>query len=429
MIKRIKNLLGTEFARNVLTLMTGTVIGQAVALLLSPIVTRLFTPENFTTLELYTMLLNVLVVVATGKYEFAIMQPKDREDARLLVSLTVRIAFFSSLSLMLILLFSSGWIASYYQNPDLKKWLWTLPFCLFAFAVFSCINFWFGRLKNFKVAATSKVWNSAASEPVKIATGLMSWSSGGLILATLFGNISSAIYSFKKFIEDEPLGITKISKKRMKELAIEYSDYPRYTIWGSIFSRLAQWAHIGMFSHFYGIYAVGYMALCRRVFMTPLNIISGSYGQVFYQRISEISDNRSLYKFYMKNLYRFLAFAGLCLVAVLLLPYGAMGFVFGEEWTKAIEFLKILVFWYALNFVTSSLSYIFYRLKAQRLTLVVDFVHFVIIVASIQLSFSRGLDELNALKVLVACKVALLLSILLITFYLLKKAISKESFT
>ena len=37
----------SEFAKNVLTLMTGTTIAQAIPIAISPILTRLYTPEDF----------------------------------------------------------------------------------------------------------------------------------------------------------------------------------------------------------------------------------------------------------------------------------------------------------------------------------------------------------------------------------------------
>jgi hypothetical protein len=45
MIQRLK--LKSEFSRNVLTLMTGATIAQAIPIPISPILTRIYTPEDF----------------------------------------------------------------------------------------------------------------------------------------------------------------------------------------------------------------------------------------------------------------------------------------------------------------------------------------------------------------------------------------------
>ncbi|MFO0361370.1 MAG: lipopolysaccharide biosynthesis protein [Flavobacteriales bacterium] len=421
MIRKWKKGISGEFAKNVLTLMTGTVIGQAAVLLLSPVITRLFNAEDLAGLEQYTMIIVVLSVIVTGKYEFAIMAPKSREDARLLLVLSLRIAFFVCLALLAASFFLADQVSEFYNNPSLGRWLWTLPIALLAMAMFNSINYWFTRQKNFKVSATSKIWFSAASEPMKIGTGLAALGSAGLYVSTLAGNILSAVYCFFHFRRDEERGLQLTDKKRMWQLAREFREYPFISIWGSILNRIAQWAHIGVFSFYYGIEVVGYMALCRRVVQAPLNIVSNSYSQVFYQRISEFDDPADLGRFYTKNLMRFLAFAALMVVVIQVWPDNTMGFIFGADWRPAMEYLKILVFWFALNFVTSSLAFITYRIRIQKAALFLDALHFAFIYGAILYSHHHDFNKVEALKALVCAKVVYFATNILLVYLLVKK--------
>ena len=70
-----------EFSRNVLTLMTGTSIAQAIPIAISPILTRIYTPEDFGVFALYMAIATVVSVIATGRYETAIMLPKKDSEA------------------------------------------------------------------------------------------------------------------------------------------------------------------------------------------------------------------------------------------------------------------------------------------------------------------------------------------------------------
>ncbi len=72
--------------------MTGTGIAQAIPIAIIPILTRMFSPEDFGLLALYAACVSILGVVATGRYEIAIMLPKDDEDARLLLQLSMLVA-------------------------------------------------------------------------------------------------------------------------------------------------------------------------------------------------------------------------------------------------------------------------------------------------------------------------------------------------
>jgi O-antigen/teichoic acid export membrane protein len=64
-LARIKALLPkSSFARNVAVLVGGTAVGQAIVVLASPILTRLYTPEDFGVLAVYASLLGILSTVA-----------------------------------------------------------------------------------------------------------------------------------------------------------------------------------------------------------------------------------------------------------------------------------------------------------------------------------------------------------------------------
>lgn len=395
----------SEFSRQVMTLMTGTGLGQLIGLLLAPVVSRLYSPEEFSTLEQFAMLLAILGVLSTGKYEFAIMQPRQEERAAAIVNLAIRIAAMVSGLVLLIVLAFPGSIASLFNNEDLAVWLILLAPALFMFSVFNTLNYWFGRKKQFKSVAIGKMAFSLVSEPSKIGLGALGQTAGGLVISVTLGHLLSGGQLLWKYIKETPSEIRKSSSALRRLVATEYRDYPLYTIWGSLFNRLAQWAHILLFAKFYGLLAVGYFALTRRVLYGPLTLLSGSFSQVFYQRISEIQDPAHLRRFYYKNLIRFTAFSALMVVVVLILPAGTMAWIFGEEWAPVQEFLDLLIFWYVLNFITSSLSFINYRLKKQKGMFLLDFSHFVVVVSAILLAWQAGYSEMQTVKVLVLAKV------------------------
>ena len=417
--ERFTKFMRAEYMKNVFTLMAGTIIGQALVFVLAPFITRLFTPEDFTLLEQYTMLVTVLSVVVTGKYEFAIMHPKEQNDARHIAALALKVAFYSCVVLSVLILFLAKDISYWLMNESIAIYLWTLPIVLFFTAVFNVFNYWFSRLKQYKVAAHSKVLSAVSSEPVKIATGIGGWGPSGLVFSTIIGSIAAGAYAFWKFLKSEPEGLKNLSNERMKALAVLHKDYPMFSIWGSVLNRLAQWAHVGIFTLYYGLAAVGFMALCRRIFMAPLNVLSNSYSQVFFQRISEIDDAKELRALYYKVLFRFLIAAAGMVFFVQMLPSNTMGFIFGEAWGNSFMYLKYLIYWFALNFVTSSLAFITYRINMQLVGLFLDALHFVLAIVAVYLAHMQGLNELEATKFLVISKVIYFsINILVVLFFL-----------
>ena len=71
----------SEFSHNVLTLMTGTTIAQAIPIAISPILTRIYTPKDFGLYGLFISIIMVLSSIISARYELAIMLPVKDEDA------------------------------------------------------------------------------------------------------------------------------------------------------------------------------------------------------------------------------------------------------------------------------------------------------------------------------------------------------------
>lgn len=398
-----KRFIDREFAKHVLTLMTGAGLGQVIALLLIPVVTRFFTPEDFSTLEQFAMLQAILVVFATGKYEFAIMLPVEREKSQALVKLAIKISCWFSAILFVVLFFAKSQIAEAFKNPDLENWLLLLPVAIISFALFSTFNYWFSKKKKYNIAATSKVIHPVVSEPTKIALGMAGWTGGGLITAIVLGRLVTVGYMIKKYLID--IDGARVSNQLVATVAREYRKYPIYTIWGSLFGRLAQWSHIFLFSYFFGIWAIGFFALSRRIVQNPLNILSNSFSQVFYQRISEIRDAKELKRFYFKHLARFSGLAALMVVVIQVLPDNTMEVILGEGWGDTMLFLKVLCWWFALNFISSSLSFINHRLQKQEAMFALDLLHFILVVGTICWCCYSGMDAMATLTWFVIAKV------------------------
>ena len=72
--------------------MTGTTIAQAIPIAISPILTRMYSPESFGVLAIFISVATVISVIANLRYQLAIVQPKKDEDAAAIVILSMIIA-------------------------------------------------------------------------------------------------------------------------------------------------------------------------------------------------------------------------------------------------------------------------------------------------------------------------------------------------
>ena len=129
MIKRLKP--KSEFSRNIITLMTGTSIAQAIPVAVSPILTRIYTPEDFGIFALYMSVVSIMAIFATGKYDLAIMMPEKDDDAVNIVILSTSITtIVSILTLIVVIIFNEN-IAFLLGNESIKNWLYLAPVSIF----------------------------------------------------------------------------------------------------------------------------------------------------------------------------------------------------------------------------------------------------------------------------------------------------------
>ncbi len=398
--------------------MTGTALGQVIGIALYVVITRYYPPEMFASLEQFAMLLGIFSVIAGGKYDPAIMLPEAEEDARHVLALCLKIALYASLGVMVVCGVFSKTIAWWLGNPDIQHMLILLGPAIFLTVLASALGYWFGRQKRYKPVAAGKTILSAVGEPAKIGFGIANIRPDGLIWGLVAGKLAAGGFLWYRFIKTTKEGIGKLNKTLMREKAREYIEYPKYALAGSLLNRTAQWLHIAAFGFLFGsagLAAIGFLGLSRRIVMGPMSMLATSFSQVYYQRITEIEEGKSLRRHYLINLLRFLGMGSVAILVVWLLPEGTMTFVFGPEWEGVMPYLRILVFWFAANFAVSSLSFILHRIRQQKLILQLDTLHFTLVLGGLVGAWYAGLGILETVVVFVASKMLYYLINVLVT--------------
>lgn len=405
--------------------MLGTALGQVIALALSFVVTRIYAPDEFASLEQFAMILGILGAVAGGKYELAIMLPDSRDKALRILRSTVRIAFIVSAVAGILFFLFRDVVAGFLNNPDIRNMLWLLGPALFFFMLTQALNYWHSRNKNFGVTASSKTLFSIVSEPSKIGLGKIGLVPDGLIYGVLMGHLASAGLMVAKLKDGVLKNLYATVDYTDKDHLREYKNYPLYVLPGSLLNRLAQWVHIALFGFLFGdagLIAVGFLGLSRRIVMQPLNILSTSFAQVYYQRLTEKSGD-ALKSFYFKMLAIFTGISVLIIAVVWVLPDQSMSFLFGEEWSGIMAYLRILVFWFTANFTVGSLAFILHRLQKQKMMFALDLTHFLLVAFAMLFAFIMEYEILEVLTVFVAAKVLYLLLNIIVTIKALNQPI------
>lgn len=347
----------SSFAKNVMTLVTGTGLAQLLPLALAPFLTRLYTPQEFGVFALYGSTCAILAVLVTGKYELAIVVPRNDGEAINLVALTIASSLVISFLLLSVILIWSESIFLILGNPEARFWIYLLPFATLLLGCYYALNFWANRRSRYKHMAVSRVVQSGLTGVVQLTAGISKIGVLGLILGQLLGQIASTFYLMKSLPLNERMLFRRISFKRMQCMARRHIGYPKFMVPGQLMSVGATEMPLFLLTLLFGVGVAGFYSLAQRVMAVPLILIANAIGDVYRQQAAEQYANKGeCLEFFLTALKRLFIFAFLPMLPVLLFGPWLFAFVFGDAWRSAGEIASILSILLFFQICSSPLS-------------------------------------------------------------------------
>ena len=353
-----KKLNLNEFNRNVVTVMTGTTIAQAIPIAIMPILTRLYTPEEFGIFALYVAIASIFGVIATARYELAIMLPKKDSEAANLFNLSIIITFIISLFTLLFVFIFHQPLINLIGNPEIGKWLYFIPLTVLFTGLYQTLNYWSSRKKNFKRLAISRVVQGGSTASLQLGLNYVHNGATGLILGTIFGQaIATGI--FAKMVRKEDKNILKTAPKaELVESLKKYRKFPLFSTWGALLDNAALQMPVFILVRFFSSQTVGLFNLTFRALNLPMALIAAAISQVFFQKITALhhQEPEALFSYVLKL---FLMLIAMTIPFILLMHFCGeviFAFVFGPNWVQAGKFSSLLVFAVAIRFAVSPLS-------------------------------------------------------------------------
>ncbi|MBI6898034.1 oligosaccharide flippase family protein [Pseudomonas putida] len=357
--KAIRRILPqSNFAKSVMTLMTGTGLAQALPIALSPILTRLYTPQEFGVFALYGSICAILAVLVTGKYELAIVVPRRDGEAINLAAVTMLSSLVVSVILLCVLLAWSEPIVGLLGHPEVRTWLYLVPLATLILGCYYALNFWANRRSRYRSMAISRVVQSGASSAMQLAAGVSRLGLLGLIMGQLLGQLLSTLFLAKSLPPIEREMFRRVSLKRMKCVARRHIGYPKYMVPGQAMSVGATEMPLLLLTVFFGAGVAGFYSLAQRVMAAPLSLVANAIGDVYRQKAADqYASQGECLDIFLGSLKRLVLFAFLPMLPVLMLGPWLFAFVFGEAWRSAGEIaslLSVLVFFQTLSSPLSS---------------------------------------------------------------------------
>lgn len=359
----------SEFINNSLKLLSSNAIAQTVGLLIYPLLTRIYAPEDFGLASLFLSIGGVVTLFATAEYQYAIMLPKSDYKATAIF----HTGFFMALGVALLCLLTVPFakpIANLFNAPALSDWYFLLPVFVFVSALWALLNYWYTRHKKFTPISTYQLTQSFFGAGSKYGLGLLNFTGGGLIISTVLAPILSLTITISTAFKKTLKPLLTLDITACKTVAKEYANFPKFALPRSVVNTISGSLPILLLTPFFGLAEIGFFGMALTLAFRPINMISGSLYQVFFQRTAEHVQNKKtilpFFKKFIRNTTLIVvpSFAALYFV----LPW-LTEWLLGEGWKVTGEYIRIMLPWLLMSSLVAPICYVSDIFQKQKVAL------------------------------------------------------------
>lgn len=423
---RIRILLKSgTFGRNVAILAGGTAIGYAVAFLATPLLTRLYSPEEFGTLAVYISVVSILGNVITLRYSFAIPLPDEDDSALSLLILSLGIAVSLSMLLFAAQFFWGAEIAHAAGIEAISSYLWLVPIGLLGIGVYQSLNYWAVRTAEYGPISKTKIIQSVGMVTIQLVFGFFKPGTLGLIVGDVFGRVGGSGNLAMRTFVSHGQALRQVSVVDLINTAKRYRRFPMISASSALLNSTGLQIAPLLLASLYGVKVAGLFALSQRIIGIPMILFGQAVGQVFYSEFAKKKhDGQAAMRELYQGMAKKLAFCG-ALPVFGLAVWGPdmFGLVFGGAWRDAGTYTQVLAAMFLIQFVVVPLSHTLNILERQGVQFVWDALRLALMLAALYGSFFLGLSPLVTISLY---GVSMLFSYVLL-FLITLKAISEVS--
>ncbi len=353
-------------SKQTLTLLSGTAVAQLIALIASPLLTRLFGPLDFAALAMYVALLGLFGVVASGRYELAIVLPQDDGQALDLARLSILLAIVSSGCLGAIIFVFGDALLVGVGSPSARSWIGLLPLAVALTAGLAVLGAWANRKARYRLLAGNRVLQSAVVVAVSVAFGLWGHHEAGLIWGSAAGLlvacVSMAVWTGRS-AQPSPWSVDWDS---MRRVSARHADFPKVNLPHALLDNAQAVLLLAIIGAGWGGTSLGLYSFALRIVRVPMAMVGSAMGQVFQQHAaSAFNRGQPLRPLVLAQWRRQLTWLVPLAMFAVAAPW-AFAWLFGEAWSEAGVYALILLPWMTLSFMVSPQSQLPLVLGRQR---------------------------------------------------------------
>ena len=265
-------------------LVGGTGIAGAISALMLPVLTRLYTPQDFSLLAVLTGMIAIVSVAACLRFDIAIPVPEQDGEAANVLGLAVLSLVAVVMLLAAAMLIVPASLLARFNQPGLESYLWLVPAGVAVVALNSALQFWLIRRNDFAAIARNRVAQAGAGAATQATVGWLNGMTLGLIVGpTIAATVGCAGLAWR-IVSIENHVLKDISWPRMRAAWSNYYRFPKYSALEALSNNAGIQLPIILIAALAAGPEAGFLMLAISVIQAPMGLLGTAVGQVFLSR-------------------------------------------------------------------------------------------------------------------------------------------------
>lgn len=357
----------------------------------APILTRLYTPEDFGLFAVFSAFAAITAVVIGLRYELSIPLEQDDQIAAALVAGVGLTSVSISLLACLLLWLWGAWLAALLGVPELAPLFWLLPPCMMLWGLGNALSFWSIRQGTFRLNGINRMAQYGAQASGQLVFGVAALGGTGLILGYALGYLTRFVHLLVALPRADLRAFCRPSPAEVWQGLRYYWRYPAFSASSSILQSSCNMLPAVMVAALYGPAMAGFYALAQRVVALPFRLLSDAASQVFLGEIRS-RDHKGMLRLFKRTVGLFVGLGVLGLLPLAAVAPWLFAIVFGEAWRETGTILQLLTPLYLVRFVVTPVSQALNALQRQDLHLAAALMNGVAFAASFTIGWQLSLD-------------------------------------
>lgn len=394
-----------SFAKNVLNVALGSGAAVSVNVIAAPILTRLYTPDEFGVFAVFMSVSSILAVIASGRYELAIVQAEDKEEASVLVYLCGVLSIAVGL-IFTLLVFVFGEQLEHAVGLPYGLVTAIIPGFILLLSITQALNNWLNWRQRYSLLGASRTVRNLGTFVSQVVANLIGGGAVGLCGGRVFGSVSFIGAGISDFLQKRSRISLNALTRKIKEMVRKHSRFPLYTLPSALVNKanvkVAEILLISLFSSS----AAGLYALTKRVLDRPLSFLGKSVKEVFYRRFADSHrEGGPLVSILMKTTVGMAAIITPPLTVMYFFAPDIMAWAFGEEWGDTAAYVRVMIPAIATQITVRATALSMYVVDKQNIVLIWTIIFFCLSTVAIFIGKKLYDDPVTAIALLSATHV------------------------